>query len=86
METAPIEYADDGRRHRVKIGDLLEMEVEDFVSQFSGTGQPLKVSGVGFPNDTLTAGTAVSARMSAFGLEFANDGKNSFSAPFSWSA
>jgi hypothetical protein len=41
---------------------------------------------VGFPNDTLTAGRAVSARMSAFGLEFANDGKNSFSAPFSWSA
>ena len=86
METAPIEYADDGRRHRVKIGDLLEMEVEDFVSQFSGTGQPVKVSGVGFPNDTLTAGRAVSARMRAFGLEFANDGKNSFSAPFSWSA
>jgi hypothetical protein len=86
METAPIEYADDGRRHRVKIGDLLEMEVEDFVSQFSGTGQPVKVSGVGFPNDTLTAGRAVSARMSAFGLEFANEGKNSFSAPFSWSA
>lgn len=86
METAPIEYADDGRRHRVKIGDLLEIEVEDFVSQFSGTGQPVKVSGVGFPNDTLTAGRAVGARMSAFGLEFANDGKNSFSAPFSWSA
>ncbi len=86
METAPIEYADDGRRHRVKIGDLLEMEVEDFVSQFSETGQPVKVSGVGFPNDTLTTGRAVSSRMSAFGLEFANDGKNSFSAPFSWSA
>jgi hypothetical protein len=86
METAPIEYADDGRRHRVKIGDLLEIEVEDFVSQFSATGQPVRVSGVGFPNDTLTAGRAVSARMRAFDLEFANDGKNSFSAPFSLSA
>jgi hypothetical protein len=86
METAPIEYSDNGGRHRVKIGDLLEMEVEDFVSQFSETGQPVKVSGVGFPNDTLTAGRAVSSRMSAFGLEFANEGKSSFSSPFSWSA
>jgi hypothetical protein len=28
MEVAPIEYADDGRRHRVKIGDLVDIEVE----------------------------------------------------------
>src|SRR5215211_5841939 len=31
IEVAPIEYADDGRRHRVQIGDLAEIEVEDFV-------------------------------------------------------
>ncbi len=86
METAPFEYADDAGRHRVKVGDLLEMEVEDFVSQFSATGEPVKVSGVGFPNDTLTAGRAVTSRMDAFGLQFANEGKNSFSSPFSWSA
>jgi hypothetical protein len=85
-ETAPIEYSDDGRRHRVKVGDLLEMEVEDFISPFSGSGEPVKVSGVGFPNDTLAAGRAVSSRMKAFGLHFANEGKNSFSSPFSWSA
>jgi hypothetical protein len=86
METAPIQYTVDGRRHRVKIGDLLEMEVEDFVSQFSPSGEPVKVSGVGFPNDTLVAGRAVASRMNAFGLQFANEGKNSFSSPFSWSA
>ncbi len=86
METAPIDYSDDGRRHRVKVGDLLETEVEDFVSQLSQSGEPVRVSGVGFPNDTLAAGTAGRSRMSAFGLEFSNDGKNSFSSPFSWSA
>jgi len=47
METAPIKYSDDGRRHRVKIGDLLEMEVEDFVSPFAQSGEPVKVTGVG---------------------------------------
>ena len=29
-EVVPIEWADDGRRHRVRIGDLGAIEVEDF--------------------------------------------------------
>lgn len=29
-EVVPIEWADDGRRHRVRIGDFGEVEVEDF--------------------------------------------------------
>jgi hypothetical protein len=86
VETARIEYADEGRRHRVRVGDLLDMEVEDFVSPLDSTGKGVRVSGVGFPADTLAAGTAVSSRMSAFGLQFSNTGKTSFSAPFSWSA
>ena len=28
MEVAPIEFSDDGRRHRLKIGDVIEIEVE----------------------------------------------------------
>jgi hypothetical protein len=87
MVTAPIEFADDGRRHRVKIGDVCEMEVEDFVSAFDATGKGIHVSGVGFPVDTLAAGRAVKSRMSAFGMSFdGGEGKNSFSAPFSLSA
>src|SRR3954463_14683456 len=31
VEVAPIEYADDGRHHRVKIEDFVEIEIEDFV-------------------------------------------------------
>ncbi len=86
METAAIDYADDGNRHRVRIGDAIELEVEDFVSAFSATGDPVKVSGVGFPNDTLTAGRATTSRVNAFGLEWSNVGKNSFSSPFTWAA
>lgn len=85
VESATIDYAEEGHRHRVKVGDLLDIEVEDFVSPLDPTGKGVRVSGVGFPADTLAAGTAVSSRMNAFGLEFSNSGKNSFSAPFSWS-
>ena len=31
MESATIDYADDGRRHSLKVGDLIDIEIEDFV-------------------------------------------------------
>jgi hypothetical protein len=86
LEVAPMEYADDGRRHRVRIGDAVHLEVEDFVSPLDPTGEGVKVSGVGFPADTLAAGMAATSRVNVFGLEWSNEGKNAFSAPFSWSA
>ncbi|MFI6599694.1 DUF1326 domain-containing protein [Nonomuraea sp. NPDC050536] len=86
MEVAPIDYVDDGRLHRVRIGDAVRMEVEDFVSPLDSTGQGVRVSGIGFPADTLAAGRALTAEVNAFGLEWSNEGKNAFSAPFSWSA
>jgi hypothetical protein len=85
MEVAPIEYVDDGRRHSVKIGASIDLAVEDFVSPLDATGAGVKVSGIGFPADTLAAGTATTSRVDAFGLEWSNEGKNAFSAPFAWS-
>jgi hypothetical protein len=87
METAPIEYVDDGRHHRLKVGGKMNIEVEDFVSPFNEeAGEPIRVSGVGWPSDTLTVGRATTSQVNLLGLEFANEGKNSFSAPFSWAA
>jgi hypothetical protein len=86
METVPISYVDDGLRHSVKVGDAVDLEVEDFVSAFSATGAPITVSGVGFPNDTLTAGRATRCDVNAFGMSWSNVGKNSFSSSFSWAA
>lgn len=82
---APIEYADDGRNHSVRIGDMVDVSVADFVSPLDATGKGIRVSGVGFPADTLAAGTATSAKVDAFGLSWDTSGKNSFSAPFAWS-
>ncbi|NKX49956.1 DUF1326 domain-containing protein [Arthrobacter deserti] len=86
LQTAEISYSDDGRRHQVRAGDAVEIMVEDFVSPFDPTGQGVKVSGVGFPAHPPAAGTAASSRVSAFGMTWDNAGKNSFSAPFAWSA
>ena len=86
LEVAPMEYADEGRRHSVRVGEAIQLEVEDFVSPLDSTGEGVKVSGVGFPVDTPSAGMATTSRVNVFGLEWSNEGKNSFSAPFSWSA
>ena len=63
------------------------MWVEDFVSPLDPTGAGVKVSGIGFPaEDTLAAGRATTSTVDVFGLSWDNAGKNSFSAPFAWSA
>ncbi|QDW29604.1 DUF1326 domain-containing protein [Arthrobacter sp. KBS0702] len=86
MESLTMAYADDGRVHRVRIGSAVDMVVEDFVSPFDATGRGVTISGVGFPADTLAAGTASTAHVEALGMTWDNAGKNSFSAPFAWSA
>jgi hypothetical protein len=86
LESREIHYTDDGREHRVRVGDAVDVSVEDFVSQLDPTGAGVKVSGVGFPADTLAAGHATRSKVDVFGLSWDNTGKNSFSAPFAWSA
>jgi hypothetical protein len=87
MEVVPIEYKDDGRRHRAKIGNAAEIEIEDFVPPGSATGEVSKLTGLFHPaNSTLTIAKTTKSRVKAFGMEFSNDGKNGHSAPFSWSA
>ncbi len=86
MESLEMAYADDGRRHQVRIGSAVEMSVEDFVSPLDATGNGVKVSGIGFPADTLAAGRAITSNVDVFGMTWDNVGKNSFSAPFAWSS
>ena len=82
MENAPMEYADDGRRHSIRIGELVDIEVEDFEVEGLGT---TVVANVPHPvNSTLALSRATRSRVRAFGLEFDNVGKNGHSAPFAW--
>ena len=87
VEVAPIEYVDDGRRHRARIGELAEIEIEDFVPPQTPEGEVSKLTGMYNPmNSTLTIARATTSRFNAFGLEFSHEGKNGHSAPFSWAA
>ncbi|WP_284981781.1 DUF1326 domain-containing protein [Arthrobacter sp. efr-133-TYG-118] len=86
MESLEISYTDDGRTHQVRVGSAVDMAVEDFVSPLDATGLGVKISGIGFPADTLAAGMSSTARVDVFGMSWDNAGKNSFSAPFAWSA
>ena len=87
VEATPMEYVDDGRRHRVQIGDLAEIEIEDFVPPQTPEGEVSKLTGIFHPaNSTLTIARATTSRFNAFGLEFSHEGKNGHSAPFSWAA
>lgn len=88
METAPIEYADDGPRHSLRVGDLIDIEIEDFVPpQLLPDGDVEMLTGMFHPvSSTLTIASATRSRVSVFGLDLDHDGKNGHSAPFSWSA
>jgi hypothetical protein len=87
VQSAPIEYVEDGRRHRVRIGDEVEIEVEDFVPPQTPGGPVEQLTGIFHPaNSTLTIARATASRVNAFGLRFDNTGKNGLSAPFSWAA
>jgi hypothetical protein len=87
VEVVPIEYADDGRRHWVKIGDAVEIEIEDFVPPQTPEGEVSKITGVFHPaNTTLTIARATTSEVRAFGLVFSNVGKNGHYAPFFWVA
>jgi hypothetical protein len=87
MEIAPIEFADDGRRHRVQIGDFAEVEVEDFVPPQTPDGEVYKLTNIFHPvNSTLNIGNTTASRFNAFGQEFSFEGKWGSSTEFSWAA
>jgi len=84
IETATIDYADDGVRHRLKVGDQIDIEVEDYAS---ADGDPVRLSGFAHPvSSTLALARATQSQGSAFGIDVSNEGKNAHSAPFSWAA
>jgi hypothetical protein len=43
VETVPIRYEEDGRRHSVVIGDIVDIEVEDFAGAAEGEVMELTI-------------------------------------------
>jgi hypothetical protein len=86
VERAPIEIVDDGTRHSVKVGDVIDFEIEDIVPFGVETGRPVKFDGMFHPvASDLTIAEAKRSKISAFGIEY--EGKTGLStAEFSWAA
>jgi hypothetical protein len=49
VQTAPIDYVEDGRRHRVRIGDEVDITVEDLVPPQTPEGPVEKLVGMFHP-------------------------------------
>jgi hypothetical protein len=86
VERAAIEVVDDGLRHRVKIGDVIDFEIEDIVPFGVETGQPIRFDGMFHPvGSNLTMAEAKRTRIDAFGITY--EGKTALStSEFSWAA
>jgi hypothetical protein len=86
VERAAIDVQDDGVRHSVRIGDVIDFEIEDIVPFGVETGQPVRFEGMFHPvGSDLTIAEAKRSRINAFGIEY--EGKTGLStAEFSWTA
>jgi hypothetical protein len=88
VERAPIEFASEGGSHRLKVGEAIEVEVEDIIPFGSESGRPARMVDIFHPaGSDVALGRAKSSRAEAFGMQFANrPGSSGFSTAFSWAA
>ena len=86
VERARIEVQDDGHRHAVRIGDVIDFEIEDVVPFGVDTDRPVRFDGMFHPvGSNLTMAEAKRSRINAFGIQY--EGKTGLStAEFSWAA
>ena len=81
LERAPISFAEDGLNHRVTVGNVIDIEVEDVTPP--GSSQPTRFENIEhLAAPSVTVARATSSRVSGFGIEF--EGTAGSSAPFAW--
>ena len=85
-ERAPIEVREEGLRHSVRIGDVIDFEIEDIVPFGVESGEPARLTGIFHPaGSELTISKATRSRIDAFGIAY--EGKSGFSTSrFAWAA
>ena len=86
MERPQIDIDEDGLRHSIKIGDSVDVEVEDIVPFGVETGKPARLTGIFHPaGSELNVAHTTRSHVNAFGMEF--ETKSGFSTSnFSWAA
>jgi hypothetical protein len=87
MERVAMKVSHENGRHRIKVGDDGELEVQEIVSFGKEDGVPARLVGVFHPaGSDLTIARATTSHVSAFGIDFAFEGGSGFANPFSWAA
>ncbi|GAA3049236.1 DUF1326 domain-containing protein [Streptomyces glomeratus] len=89
VERVPIGYHDDGRRHSVRVSDVIDIEIEDQVAPQFGEGGPvMRLTGMFHPaSSTLTIARSTRAiGRGVHGRSWDFTGGNGHAAPFSWAA
>lgn len=86
LERLPIEVREDGLKHSVRIGEMVDFEIEDVVPFGVETGEPAKVTGIFHPaGSELTISRATRSQINAFGIQY--EGRAGFSSSeFAWAA
>jgi hypothetical protein len=85
IEQAPTEWEQSEGTFSVRFGDLIDVEVRDFVA--GGLPEPVRLTNVFHPaNTTLTVSPATKSHVDAFGIHFDGTGTSGFNAPYAWSA
>ena len=87
VERVSMEVSHENGTHRIKVGDDGELEVQEIVPFGKENGEPVKMVGVFHPaGEVLTIARATTSHLSAFGIDFAYEGRSGFANPFSWAA
>lgn len=85
-ERAQIDFSSEGGVHKVRVGDAIDLQVEDIVPFGSESGKPAHLSNIFHPANTeLDFAKATRTDIDAFGIEFSNSpGTSGFSTTFAW--
>lgn len=85
IERAPAEWRQSDGVISVRFGELIDIEVETFVTP--GLDNPVQLANIFHPaNSTLTVSPATKSKVDVFGISFDGTGTSGFNAPYAWSA
>jgi hypothetical protein len=86
VERTRIEVQHDGLKHSVRIGDVIDFEIEDVVPFGVEDGRPIRFDGMFHPvGSDLTMAEAKRSQIDAFGIQY--EGKTGLSkSGFAWAA
>ena len=86
VRRAPIAVVENGLRHSVRIGDDVEIEIEDVVPLGVESGEPARLQGIFHPaGPDLRIARALNSSIDAFGIQY--EARAAFSrSQFEWAA